>query len=335
MICAHQVLTWPRAESICLPVLRTQSKGEYYRRVPNARIHHVKPAAKTGTGVAEKNICFLRANPRHGRGSIAGDAYTFMQCVKQGTVDSVRSMLVRGADPDNWEKLEEYSGAPLGPPLWQALVAGQWEVAELLVQFGANVNIAGTWHRYASPLTLALEAKKWSLARMMLSNKAGLDQNYPSSQRALLASAMEDGQWDIVNMLVDTGGDAKALHLAIQANDFSIVESLLRYDGSRRGGPQNAEYLLLKERPKYLELSNEKPPLVAAAELGHIEVAETLIKHGRDWIPGDDQNEALRVAGEKGFISLVRFMKLDVTPRVNPEESMEGPEGPFWRALQS
>ncbi|KAL4437115.1 hypothetical protein ABPG75_004254 [Micractinium tetrahymenae] len=101
----------------------------------------------------------------HSRGAdvnAVGGEWTALYCGSFGNADVVRLLLELGADPNKGTR----------KPLHNALQAGKWEVAKLLIQAGADVNDAGTDGSYM--LGHALASRDQALVRMMVRRGADL-----------------------------------------------------------------------------------------------------------------------------------------------------------------
>ncbi len=223
----------------------------------------------------------------------------FTMNVKRGSLKYVRFMLLRGADPND-------SVASSKLPLWHAMEAAHWDVAELLVQFGANTDRfdlledCGDYGDYATPLTMAMAAKQWSLAKLLL--EKGADPNNPGKLgKTPLVLATDACQWELVNLARRNGARACVLSLyhAIRGGREGerVARQMIKYDYA---GPAILSGAKLWGTDAVLE----------AIELGYLDVASELVKQGADYMTENKSGvTALQIARERGYKGLVALME--------------------------
>jgi ankyrin repeat protein len=254
-------------------------------------------------------------------------------CKEQNT-KTVKYLLDRGADPSkkttlgqdafwyafekrNYEILEilinhkcymnsyyfsKYSGsAPYFPAtaLYQAIYYDDFEMAEFLIDHGADVNIPNNIG--LSPLSLAVVKNNYALTEILLKNKA--DVNYlDKKEHSVLYYAEKLNNSKIIKLLKRSireyaGSDFKENRLlgAIDADDLEYIRLLVDQGADvnqkinsytplmiacEQGNLEIVEYLLSKKADiNAIDKEGKNTPLIYAAANGHPKVVELLIKH--------------------------------------------------------
>ncbi len=186
-----------------------------------------------------------------------------------GEVEVVREMIAAGvdvnqADGDGWT------------PLVHALDAGQAEIAGLLVQKGARVDILASYGQV--PLNFAIRSQNPDLVRLLLSRGASFLVDRPPAQEHFMdpvASALVWANAATFAILEESGvsfktwrdpkGVHNALSLASLHGNADVIRRLLAL-----GCDPN-------ERPPGVHL-----PLILASMHGHTEAVEVLLEGGAD-----------------------------------------------------
>jgi cytochrome c len=148
--------------------------------------------------------------------------------VKNGDVAAVASALDKGA------AINEIDGVTA---LYIACEAGNLELAKLLIDRGADVNLPVSWQR--TPLFAANKGGYADIVKLLLNN--GADPNQLAKSQTPLHVAAENGCLQCVIHLVDAGADVNALtsngsppiHLAKLRGHDDIV-AYLQSHGARR-----------------------------------------------------------------------------------------------------
>lgn len=137
----------------------------------------------------------------------------------------VQLLLDCGADPNlgNSDKT----------PLLAALDSRNYEFVELLLQRGANPNVAGVQEGTTlTPLTMAIAQRHTVCVEALLRKGAHAD-GQGAEQGKPLTSAVLTGQQEVVSLLLAHGGHPdgsfrnRPLHIAIARLDYSTVRLLL------------------------------------------------------------------------------------------------------------
>jgi uncharacterized protein len=198
---------------------------------------------------------------------------TFIEAIKQGNRQTVSQLLSAQADLANAHTAEGLSAVLL------ATYYGQPEIARLIVEHGANLNI------FEAAAVGQLDTVKSILsAQPDLVNSYAPDGFYPLGLAAFF------GHTQIVSYLLDQGADVhqtarntqrvNALHAASANQHLDICRMLIE-----RGIDVNARQ------------EGGFTPLQAAAQNGQIELIELLLEHGADAsVQNDDGQTALDIA---------------------------------------
>jgi ankyrin repeat protein len=238
-----------------------------------------------------------------------------------GHLAIVELLLQRGADPN----LAEDGIAPLGGALYGAVSGGHFAIAELLLEHGANPN--GTVESSADCLTIALLRGDGRMAELLASHGA--------ARRLELLAYYGDVQTGAAVLAArpDLADDPEVLSIAAEEGQESFVRLMLRLrpDLARRlvcpGARTRAlDVLLFRHgadpgRADWLGIT----PLHRFAAGGEIEKATLFLDHGAPLEARDDelQSTPLGVAARCGQTAMVELL-LARGARPNP------PDDPPW-----
>lgn len=184
----------------------------------------------------------------------AGSSAAFLQAVRAGDADAVRSLLVAGVPADTKARYERTA-------LSFAADRGFVEIAKLLIGHGADVNARDTYYQ-ATALDLAVHNGHVDMVRLLLEHganggralKAGVESGNealvqlalertgptPEALTAALAAATKAGHEEIVAKLRQAGAAPPA-----PANVPLPPESLASYAGRYRCGERGNEVTLV------------------------------------------------------------------------------------------
>jgi ankyrin repeat protein len=207
-------------------------------------------------------------------------------------VPMVRSLLDTGISPDTYTTYSRET------PLQLAARAGCTEVTQLLLNYGAKVNLPCS--NYSS-LPLAIAARNGAPELVQLLLGCGADVNASNgidhSKMTALQAAAEANKFDIVQLLLGAGADVNApasgtwgstaIQAALQTGNIALVKLLLSH-----GADVNAP------APR-----DQRTALQVAASSGDLELVRLLLDWGTSDILG-----AMDIASEKGHIQLVQAL---------------------------
>jgi ankyrin repeat protein len=183
-------------------------------------------------------------------------------------------------------------------PLGAALSRGHFEIAQLLYERGADIDIQGCDNR--TPLRGAsfmghLEIVQWLLSR---SANSSIPDNL--SDRTPLHAAASSGHVEVSRSLLQYKADIHAhdnqgqtpLHLAVEDGHVNLARLLLEH-----GADVNARN------------NSRNTPLLVALNNGHLEEARLLIEHGANIDVEDDEGStAFQVASEEGYHDFAKLL---------------------------
>ncbi|KAK6542283.1 Ankyrin repeat and SOCS box protein 3 [Orbilia ellipsospora] len=201
-------------------------------------------------------------------------------------------------------------------PLAMAVVQGHYEIANLLIQKGANVNFvhAKTQMR---PLHLAIarQPEKENLLRLLLDNGAERDARDTDGWTSMMFSARK-GNCSIIKMLIDAKADINltahngvtALHFAAQEGHTAAVKLLLENDAKpyiSKNGWHPVHYAAAKAQFEVLKILVDQDPscihlkdkdgssVLSVATMGpeeiRLQIVEYLIDKGAKVLEDDDE----------------------------------------------
>lgn len=182
---------------------------------------------------------------------------------RSGDLERTQSELADGADPDSRHPLT------LDTPLIEGARGGHLKVAEVLVDYGADVNLQGeAWY---TALHCAAAAGHVDLVKWLLDKGANV--TLFRGHNTPLHSAAASGQLEVVRILLQHGADPEAkgidestpLELASGVGNLELVELFLSL-----GVEVNARGLY------------GRTALYVAAWGDDVEVARVLLEHGAD-----------------------------------------------------
>ena len=196
--------------------------------------------------------------------NISAPSLTFLQAVKLGDRDIVAKKLKQGVNVDDIQD-GHYS------PLFFASAKGYDQIAQLLIQYGANPNVAGRggW----TPLMVAAMHGQNKNITLLLNAGANLELQHVQGKSALMI-AIEFDKIDTVNQLIQRGADVKArrhnthstgqsvLSLAVEHGNIDIVKTLLAVGTNVNNRNFNSE-----------------GPIASAIEKGQKDIVALLLKY--------------------------------------------------------
>lgn len=220
------------------------------------------------------------------------DGTALQQASYHGYQDMVTELLDHGADADLVD-------GSYGGPLQAAIIGGHHQIAQLLLNRGANVN--------------AQPGQVWHIFGVQVSSTA-------------LAAAIHRADNDMVNLLLSKGARADlehniyppALYVAAESGHSALIPKLLCY-----GADLEAQF-------------RGKPPLYAAVKEGHLAAVRLLLESGADanhWVLEHTRHMTIiDAAVEHGKDEIVKLL-LDYGANVNAvSETLQWPEPPLHRA---
>ena len=189
---------------------------------------------------------------------------------RQGNLDEIRRLLESGRDVNVMVPLPESRGTHVGSqfvtPLYTACASNQIEVARLLINRGADVELssggftplflasaAGNYGMVCllifvgranidcvtdkgdTPFSMASSCGHLAIVRLLIDRGADVNRTYDDGATALHL-ACQDGHTEVVGLLIDRGADINAataagrtsFFVACQNNRYDIVELLMR-----------------------------------------------------------------------------------------------------------
>ncbi|HEV3214863.1 MAG TPA: ankyrin repeat domain-containing protein [Vicinamibacterales bacterium] len=246
------------------------------------------------------------ANPN---ATMAGET-ALMTAARTGSVESVRALLVHGADvnakePARGQTALMWAASERHPDVVRALIEAGGNVRARSMSYTMRVNYGGqsnnggdvnnpvtpgdTQRGGSTPLLLAARNGDVESAGLLLTAGAGIDEALPDGMTALTLAA-RSGQSAAARFLIEKGADVNAagvgftaLHAAVLMGDLEVVKSLLAHGAKpdmrltkpepiRRGGQD------VSLPVAYLGYT----PLLLAAKFADAEMERALLGAGAD-----------------------------------------------------
>ena len=218
---------------------------------------------------------------------------------RDGDLQSVKALLAEGYDPD--AGFEEWT------PLMLAAMNGELEIATMLVEAGASLNIRngdyGTALGVAAMSPLYPSEGESALAQLLVENGTEIDAGNGASMTPLMF-AIREGKVEIIKYLIEQGADASwqdvrgwtPLRFAVRTGEPAIVRLILD-----AGADPN-----VKEEYPFLT------PLHHAVMMGQEEIVAALLDAGADPNGLTEGDAALLVpivsATADGNLGIVRLL---------------------------
>ena len=220
-------------------------------------------------------------------------------------------------------------------PLHFAAKNGFWELADVLVQSGGNVN-ARDFPMQETPLHLAVRNGHQHLAEFLIHHGSQVNAKNVPMHETPLHLASRNGHQQIAEFLIRQGCQVNArnlpwqetpLHVAVKNGHQHIAELLIKHGSqvdarnvpmqetplhlaSRNGHRKTAKFLIQHGgNVNARNLPMEETPLHLAVENGHQRIAELLIQHGSDINARNNGDEiSLHLAARNGHHQLAELL---------------------------
>ncbi|MCI5159240.1 MAG: hypothetical protein D3906_12575, partial [Candidatus Electrothrix sp. AUS1_2] len=260
---------------------------------------------------------------------------SLLYAVKSGDVDGVRDAIANGADVNTVVRDET--------ALMAASARGYSEIANILIQKGAGVNVQQEFYNKRTALMMAVDANAFEIVEILLRNGANLDlvdyrkntalslaiqRNSVQSVRLLLSagatisdeeitelaiSLAKKGQWETVKLLIEKN--------IINSNTKTKREKTLLMIASEQGDAEAVEFLV----DHHANISEQA--LFAAFKRKHCDVAKLLLDHP---IKLTSKNKGkitpLMEASASGCVEVVKLL-IDQGADVNRITTAKGEKG--------
>ena len=252
------------------------------------------------------------AMPAYSQQETAGLNNPLMVLMQSGTVAELKSLIADGFDVN----MRDAEG---NTPLLLAAVNRRTDMMYVLLENGADVNFAKD--PGITALGIACMFDDWSMIDLLITHGADVNYCAPNGE-STLSMACAQGAVNAVQMLltakanpnvVDSKGVTPLLHAVMNntENSLSIVEML-----AEKGADVN------------LAMPNGFTPLMGAAQMDDLGIAELLIRHGADvnarqGVANGPSALSIAVAlGHSGIVELLTANNADISVGINAHTSL-------------
>lgn len=178
-----------------------------------------------------------------------------------GDISRVKALLDAGVDANAGSQV-------MGKPLQAAAARGYTEIVVLLLENGADANLADSQFG-ATALQLACFAGHEGIVRTLLSPEYGVQRSGKSYRKAILNTARGDNV-DLMWLLVRYG----------EAGLFHRMQNIMLHEASAHGAMNMVRTLLNEGADVNSKASNGSVPVLRAVQRGHAEIVRLLIARG-------------------------------------------------------
>ncbi|WP_264704376.1 ankyrin repeat domain-containing protein [Wolbachia endosymbiont (group B) of Apotomis betuletana] len=205
-----------------------------------------------------------------------------------GNLDIAQFLLDKGADIEVENTYNE-------KPLHLAVDANRLNVVNLLLDRGANLKATDMYGR--TSLDLAIQKGYEDIVGVLKQKQLDLDKELLISTEKGDLEKVRDGIRQGANVNVQDGQGWTPVFLAIQNNNFNIVELLL----------DNSADIKVKDNEAWT-------PLHLAVQLGSLDVVERLVERGADFNASTaDGRTPLDIARDKGYDNVVNYLEEELS----------------------
>ena len=243
-------------------------------------------------------------------------ALSLQEAAATGNIDSVRSLLEKGA------RVDEREDSFFKTALHRAAMAGQRNIAELLLTKGANANARDS--SVSAPLHYAAQNGHSDTADLLIAKGADLNAKNGAGDPPLESAARYDRQ-DVIQLLLSKGATISTLHLAAYMGDLERAEAFIKegidmnaLDGhgyapihyaARNRQKLAVELLLPRGADANVKNWSGETPLFVACGQGHIDVAQLLLNKGANISTANNGgNTPLHRAAQDGRKDMAEFL---------------------------
>ncbi len=223
----------------------------------------------------------------------------FAQAVRSGDLDVAKLYLRAGMNADSGEAPNPYRGTSHRTVLHVAAEIGQFKIAKLLIDNGANVNVRDS--RGQQPLILASRGGSKEIVELLVSHGAEINPAEKEPPSTPLIAAIGRGHYDIAKYLISKGAD---VHVISQSGYTAL------HAAAASGNPQIVELVISSNVDANAKAKDGVTPLRLAAQAhDQVDIATILINHGADVnVPDEDGRTALNWAVTMNHLRTVELL---------------------------
>jgi ankyrin repeat protein len=204
--------------------------------------------------------------------------------------------------------------SPQGPtPLYLAAQIGAFDIAELLIKTGADINLSTD--TFATPLYIAAQCGQDRIVKLLLKNRAHEEICMKDGTTPLFIAA-QYGKISCAEQLLDAGANIDAARTTDSMTPLYIA--------SFYGHDAIVKLLLSRGAKINIKTVAGATPLYAAAQQGHLDIVRLLLERGAAIdAPSNVGVTPLHIAAKNGRLNVVLFL-LDKGADINAKETNWG-----------
>jgi ankyrin repeat protein len=212
-----------------------------------------------------------------------------LEAVRDGNMKLVQRLIELNADVNADVFSGEEDFIPEDTMLVEALRRDYYEIAEILLDAGAEVFANGVWSS-ENALSYAIASGNVRILKKML-DKGNLAENIPEESlihESLILDAIDAGNPEILKMLIDAGASVKVSHRSIYFQAYSpVVYSIMK------GVPADMVKTIISagSDPNTRDNFLGTVPVIIAAGAGRTGIVKLLLESGADKDDADDEGK--------------------------------------------
>ncbi len=235
---------------------------------------------------------------------------SFLEQVEKGNFDAVELFVKSGIplNPNN----DDYYYLPIG----DAVINGYIDIVELLIEYGADINIREQFSDERPMLCIAADNESYEMVVLLVESGADVNAVDNDNFSALMYASMH-GNIDITAFLIRNNAD---LNIKSYAGNSAILLAAKNLNNSNLKDEENPYYQVIRcfgESEKYIDYNIQNNEgwtcLMYASKYGNVPLVKYLLLKGAEpnaylYQPDNEGNTALRMAKYYGYTEITELL---------------------------